>query len=736
MKLKYDTESTGPFALEAEGERNAGRKNKWYDKLYDIAAKFGERFEKIACIVSVPVMVAFATPKCTCSRIELVGDPHMRDVPVDVSHEDALDVRDGVEDDAQGGCEVVDIPETEASAPCENLAEKYALNNLIGDYLNRTLDDRVPNEVGNTNAEYPFETAETSENANPFSDGMGGTIGPMETYLYRITDAMFPSLASPTIRDNDTNKTYTETQNIWIRGSSYYDEPVNDVVGDVRFVAYTMKFGGESDIFGIPVCTTSVGGDYTYCKSGAEDADYTYATETHRVRIQFLGSDWLITEMSPPVISVTNEIRVQNGGYVKLGKELMGGIVNKDEALPIDCLRFKLDDVEEHDGTHAAIISVLDEYGNVLKGDKVFPGQTKEFNIDGRVYRLHVWKVAPGHGFGAVWADISILSDEIKIKDGQHLDPGYDRFREWKTFVGWKNKDATAISANPYPDHLRTVGIYADDVADISSSGDARLPKGEGFNFPYAELSLCYDGLDIGNDERSTLTFTLEKNNDFEYYVDDDYCKIYAPYVKIVSEVPFASFVAPETNEVYIAISGAEFKLSGDVDVFEPGALVAIYPSGGWFAADYEPGLVIYLIAGEPDEPAVSIDWARWEDGSAGYVDPARAVDHTPSFVFKIKEIAGGDVSLSDAATYFATDGNSFNLNVRYLDTGEQVFGSNHVVYQAAGPVQERGTSRFIDEGTITERGSVFRTIDDTQVVFDIANRVGYSVFYIGKKSE
>ncbi len=745
MELRFKNERKDSFDVEREGVK----KEKWYNKLWDVAANIGKTAAKVACIVTVPVIVA----SCTCNRIELEGDAHSRPDVADVSHEDAPDIHDAVgedithEDVIEDGipCEVEDVPEMEIPAPCENLTERYELNNLIGDYLNRRLDDRGDNVSGDSDAEYFIGGSDVSENANPFTDGEGGNIGPSETFMHRISGTDLVPLADTTVVDDSAAKTYNESQNIWVRGSSYYSDTLDDVTGDVRFVAYTMKFSGVSNDFGIPVCTTPVEGNYAHCTSSAEDANYDYSTELHKVRIQFLGSEWLITELSPPVVSVTNEIKVQNGGYVKLGKERIGGIVDKEESLLVDCLWFRLDDIEEHDGTPAAVISVLDEYGNILKRNKVFPGQTKEFNIEGRIYRLHVWNVAPGYTFRAVWADMSIFSDEIKVEDGQHLDPDYDRFRDWEGVVGWKNKDAAAIHANFQADHLRTIGVYADDVADISSSGDVRLPKGEGFNFPYAELSLCYDGLDITDVERSELTFelapvaTIHLGEVFDSasgsFAD---CEITPPFVVIRSDIPlFAIDLGAENNLAYVATNGAQ--CDEPIGSLESGALfMKLSPSSDQYAVqEYNtdrmmPAIRISL---SPDEFMGSISWGKWDDGAMDSInDPEREVDLRPEFVFRVAEGTHyAERSEDYAFIYFATTGDSFNLDVNYIDAGsEPVFRSDNLVYQWAGPVNERRTFSFIEEGTITERGSVFASIDDTQVVYYIADRVAYSVYYVG----
>jgi hypothetical protein len=731
MELKHKKEIKDSLSVERETEK----RDRWYNKLWDVTAKIGKTMAKTLCIVTVPVIVA----SCTCSRIELEGDAHSRPDIADVSHEDAPDVHDAVEDDiieddAQAQCEVEDIPEMEIPAPCENLTERYQINNLIGDYLNRRVDDRIPNEVGNTDAEYTFETAETSENANPFSDGEGGSIGPTETFMHRITGDVFSPLEESMVVDNDAAKTYIEEQDIWIRGSSYYDDSLDDVVGDMRFVAYTMKFKGESDNLGIPVCTESVGGDYTYCRSGVEDASYDYATESHKVRLRFLGSEWLVTEMSPPVVSVTNEIKVQNGGYVKLGKERMGGIVNKDETLTVDCLWFRLDDIEEHDGRRAAIISVVDEYGNVLKRDKVFPGQTKEFNIDGGIYRLHVWKVAPGYEFGAVWADMSILSDEIKVEDGQHLDPDYERFRGWEAVVGWKNKDAAAIHANIQPDHLRTIGIYADDIADISSNGDVKLLKGDGFNFPYAELSLCYDGLEDVERVRIALSVVSEPMNFTEVihpeapdiYVD---CELNSPLIRVVSEEYLAqSLDGLLDREAYVAVSGGS---CGEYGITNGSVIMKRSPASSVYAITLLNLYSITLLFSSGDM-YIGYGFMGWERGDRWYPDAMPQ----PEFIFQVLETpCRSSLCVMDYLTIPYRDG-SLNFDVINSSTGDYISRRGSVIYAWSGPVREMYSGSFEEPGFITETGSRVGTISETEIVFESAKDVAYSVYYIGAREE
>jgi len=48
-----------------------------------------------------------------------------------------------------------------------------------------------------------------------------------------------------------------------------------------------------------------------------------------------------------------------------------------------------------------------------------------------------------------------------------------------------------------------------------------------------------------------------------------------------------------------------------------------------------------------------------------------------------------------------------------------------------AGPVSTRGSVTTLEEGGVTERGSVFSSIDDTSVNFNMANKLGHAQFVL-----
>ncbi len=427
--------------------------------------------------------------------------------------------------------------------------------NLIDDHLNRTLGDRKQNSMADSDTAYPLGGPDTNENANPFTDGKGGTIGPSNIFLHRLDGNQVADFAALMLDDAAAAETYTESQDIWLEGDNHFSGVSQSVLGRLSFVAYTLRFDGPaSEEAGIPVCTHDAGGtgDYTSCKSAP--AALEDATETHRLRIRFLGEDWVVSEMNAPGSgSLADPDGLANGGSLKLAKEAVSGILNLGESLAVDALRFRLDGVETSAGAQAAIISVLDPDDNVLKMDKVSTGQTKEFMIGGNAYRFHCYKTASSAT--ATWADVALYSKEIELRDGQELDADNGLNSGFKVALGWKNRQASPQSDRP--DSLRRVAVYSDSIEEVASSGDSLLNIGDYvplFNDPSA-WKISYGGLDLQPADLVALRFEI-KTSDLAIPASQgpqingkDYgCTISAPYVRVSSGATGAVFGTMDVN--------------------------------------------------------------------------------------------------------------------------------------------------------------------------------------------
>jgi hypothetical protein len=465
----------------------------------------------------------------------------------------------------------------EITVPGSIAAGTWSGNNLIGDWIDRTLLDRRYANASSTDSAYPRGGADTSDNANPFTDGTGsGDIGVSQALMYRISGNQLSTFADRTLTDADSGKTYVEKQDMWINGDNKYNKDKKAVVGDLKFLAYTLKFDGPAGKqIGIPVCTKGVDSDYTACKqtpvpSGTSVDD---ATETHKLKVTFLGEDWIISFMDAPTLSaatnLTSETTLVHGGTVKLAKESVSGILNQGESLPVDDLKFQLDDLEAHGDSTSAILSILDANGNVLKKDKVDPASTKEYTIGGKKYRFHVYKVAPGYTFGAKWADVAIFSKELELKDGQKLDQSVGTNEGYRVALGWKNLDAgSATAAQQTPDTLRTIVVYTDQIEMVSSSSDTVLAVGDYVPLVQdpAVWRLSYKGLDLESNQKVKLKFDLRTDDKtissgygpLNGSLDRPNCTIFAPYI-LVSSSDTGSVFSIERDDSSGDLSDSQF---------------------------------------------------------------------------------------------------------------------------------------------------------------------------------
>ena len=718
----------------------------------------------------------------------------------------------------------------EITIPGTVAAGTWTGENLIGDYLNRELLDRENNyDTSDSDQAYEGGGSDTSENANPFTDGVGGFIGPSEEYLYQIGAGQLSTFQPLTVTDTDAGNTYVEMQSIWIQGDNRFDSDPDDVVGNLEFVAYTLKFDGPGgEEIGIPVCTDSEDNDYTYCKGA--DGDIDDATETHRLEIQFLGEPWIISEMNAPNYDpdpsvsgdgLVNENQLVEGGSIKLAKESIGGILNQGESLEVDDLKFQLDDLEAHGETTAAIISVLDANDNILEKDKVMPGNTKEMNVNGKEYRFHVYKVAPGYTFGAKWADVAIFSHEIECADGEELDSDEDTNPNYECALGWKNLDASSgveVDGNPEaPDALRTVIIFSDDVEDISTSGESTLEEGDSITIVEdpAAWVLSYKGLDLTSEDRYSLKFEIKTSDkeisaskgpiDSGTWINNNpgeqvACTIYAPYVEVSSAASGSVFEIDgrsdgfggslSDNEFLVAVNSAAPNGPAACDDDTPldgvddAAADYVLPAGSVFmhtsssSSDYgvveyaPPGLVVkYDDIGDGDNeftPQNGGAIAIQEDGGtlgpgdslmgdlmASHPDYSGSTDNTPMFMFGIAEKAGTGSSneyvdywlFGVADTDTGTPGDATFDFDSDDGSGDPVTSSDEEVlyghatskpigtaYDGAEPVSGPvdGGLEMVEEGYISERGSVFESIDDDRVEFDMAHKLARAQWWLG----
>ncbi len=412
----------------------------------------------------------------------------------------------GAGDATGGACAISnEKAKLEITVPGSATPGTYNLKTLVADITDRTILDRGQGSL----KVYNRSTSDTSlADAHPFVDGFTATglSGVSNELLYRIDGNAFDPFKDVTITDSDSGRTYKESQYLFVRADAQYKDSFDTVGGRFKDFVYQIKF--THDQYGIPACTVSANGSWTSATGCSLTS--TDATQNHKVKIKFLGSDWVITKLdstSPGVGSSANETGLLSGGEVDLAKESVGGIINVGECLDAaGGLKVCLDDIKEGNtaSEQSAIISIKDANGAVLKQTTVAPGTTQTISTTGgSQVRVRVFKTAPGYTFGAKWADMSVISNELKLKDGDIVESNANRDvnSKWKVRLAWKNRDTGSDNSS---DHLRSILVYR-DISDFFKSG-------EGYNLVEDPLGykFVYKGLDLNpssSDDFDTLRY-------------------------------------------------------------------------------------------------------------------------------------------------------------------------------------------------------------------------------------
>ncbi|MEM4361325.1 MAG: hypothetical protein QXV83_04270 [Candidatus Anstonellaceae archaeon] len=380
------------------------------------------------------------------------------------------------------------------------LANAYQFKTLITDTIDRTLQNRV-----STNSEDKYNNTIASNDVNTVLSPLRGSSvsTSKQELLYRISGDQFTPFKTKSVRDVQAPAefTYEVTQSFWVGstdGQVYYDSSAKDIVARPAVVAYSVFFGGND--YGIPVCTKaseSGNGNWAWCSSSDQ-----YATANHRLKIPFLGSEWVISSMSKPSTNLTSSTAAIRGGTIKLAKEANYDIINVGGIIDAGDLKVRLQDISVavgQENKHPAILDILDSSGSVIGQIKVDEGETYTFthSASGKTLKIHVYKTAPGFTLAAKWAEIAIYADEIILQDGQayNLESSNGKNYKFKVSLIWKNRDYSSSGTNNTdPDSLREIVIYNED-----SFIGAKYKKGDTFSFlaDPAVFKLTYNGLDL-----------------------------------------------------------------------------------------------------------------------------------------------------------------------------------------------------------------------------------------------
>ncbi|MEM4367022.1 MAG: hypothetical protein QW035_02735 [Candidatus Anstonellales archaeon] len=596
---------------------------------------------------------------------------------------------------------------------------------LIGDYVDRELENR---ENYNTADWYDTTTSETSINAHPYSDGNGGTVAGAysDVALYRIDGGKFSAFADKTIVDPRTASSYTESQAVYVAGQGQYDEAEEDLTASMQGLIYQVKFDENTDN-GIPVCDpkdSKSAKDYTMC----EDHD---RVDNHRMKVWFLGSEWVIVEMEPATDTIDGSgVKVVAGGSVTLAKESVYGFVNVGEYLDAGEIKVRLDDITAGDAAEnqRAVISVLDANGQPTGvQDTITPGSTKKVLVGGKEYRIRVYQTAPGYTFGAKWAEMALISEEFTITDQEYMDEPNDL---WKASVLWKNRDATTDDGNnnngyeEQPDYLRAILLQRTDFNDVLFKGDVVNIVEDPVAFKFA-----FNGLDLTSSDYDRLQFKLKKTP-FSITLTDNSVVPLTNVVEITTSEKTALEMkndgcpagtptpAGPSDKAYLDLDNSMLYLKES----SSSSKYVLACDNTANASDY--AYLVYYSAGDYYDPG-----DLWTSDDSGGIMELFA-DNDEIWIY-VHEDAGGVASDDHVADVWEIDGYydgsswSFqntpwtaNDKVYYYSTGDTYYGSDLIA-----------TTGEKEEGYVSERGSVFVSETGTAMEFKIAKKLGHLLF-------
>ncbi|MEM3609297.1 MAG: hypothetical protein QW076_00080 [Candidatus Anstonellales archaeon] len=401
----------------------------------------------------------------------------------------------------------------------------YRFTTLIDDYADRQTENRVRSNAGTdrwdsssselgSNNKYDFPFYDNYANPNSFL-----SIGNVNTYkeaMVRVSGSDLTALKTNSVVDEKSAKRWEQRQYVWFAGYNKFDDldDNNNIKLRPELFAYSTKFFGVSGVSadaGIPVCTDDQA-DQGYL-AGCSTSD-NYYIGNHRVRIKFMGEDWVITALSPPNGNLTADGDFVFGGSVTLAKESKYGILNVGGApLEAEDIKVRLGDISlatGSDNVHYAILDILDSSDQVIQQTQVKPGQSTEvLTPSGSKVKIRVYQTAPGFTLTQKWAEIAVVKDEKTLRDGQQVDSTDNKnyYVKLKWVNDLKPSSVSAGTDGAKPDSLREITVYRETFDADTYSPGSEIPM----MVKPAQFKLKYVGVDLDKSkDYADLTFKLE----------------------------------------------------------------------------------------------------------------------------------------------------------------------------------------------------------------------------------
>ncbi len=390
-----------------------------------------------------------------------------------------------------GSCEVLSKSVTlEVTTPAGVLpAGAYGFETYISDYIDAATKNRVQDMI----------------TGNPFAPG--DTTVPYTAL--KVTGSNYPPLKDYVIHDTHTGTSYDENQYLYVKSDKVFFS--NDVDGDFRSentqVAYEIVFGND----GLPVCGDSVAGNWAYCNPlNTTNANDDKMTPNHRVKIMYLGEEWVVSDMSGmPAVGVGDTM----GGKIKLAKEsAYSPKLQIGESLDLgDGNKLVLGDLKPASGGQPkdlAIFSIKNAAGEEIANKVVAQGDTTEINAGSNTYRVRVYQAAPGYTLAEKWAEVAVFANELTLESGQKIDDTDNR--DYKVRLLWKDRD----SVSPTTDALHKIQVYLTKTGAYTN-----LNPGDSIDLLKvpARWRFTFSGNKLQDKDYDQLTYSLEGSNSFGF---------------------------------------------------------------------------------------------------------------------------------------------------------------------------------------------------------------------------
>lgn len=389
-----------------------------------------------------------------------------------------------------GTCEVLSKSVTlELESPAGAIpAGAYAFDMLIDDYIDEDTMDRATDTITAT--------------PDPFNSGTSSAT----ITAIKVTGSDFTPLGDYVPKDTQAGAEYEEEQYLYAKSDGV---AFNNDDGDFRSsntkVAYEIVFGTD----GIPVCQDSVGGDWGYCVNSSHD-DYNTdkATENHRVKVKYLGEEWIISDMEQP--NGGSGSSAYEGGKIKLAKEsAYSPKLQIGESLDLgDGNTLMLGDLKPASGQQTndlAIFSVKNSAGEEIANKVVSAGATTEIQAGDNTYRVRVYQVAPGYTLTEKWAEVAVFSNELTLESGKKIDD--EANKKWKVKLVWKDLD----DSSPKADRLHKIQLFSTENKNLNTGDSVDvIPDPTRWKFTFS-------GLDLQDSDYVDVQFALEGASSYRF---------------------------------------------------------------------------------------------------------------------------------------------------------------------------------------------------------------------------